>query len=76
MAKCNFDCFNCMYPDCIATIKDIMVQETKENLTNAENCNNWYQRNKERKKAYQREYIRKKREQDKQNEEAEIRGIS
>lgn len=62
--KCDFDCFNCKHSDCVASGAEIIRKESQENLTNKEMCNNWYQRNKERKKAYQREYIARKRERE------------
>ena len=56
--KCNRDCFNCTHPDC-----DIQI-----NL-NAEYCANWYAKNQESKKAYQREYQRKYRARKKAEKE-------
>lgn len=50
----NLKCFECTYDDCI----------NDGELDNAIWCRNWYERNKEKKKAYQREYNRKKRERD------------
>ena len=51
-AKCNLDCFNCPYEDCI----------NDGELDSSIHSANWYERNKEKKKAYQREYNRKHRE--------------
>ena len=53
--SCNLDCLNCSYDDCI----------NDGELDNAIYCRNWYERNKEKKRAYQREYIRKKRAEEK-----------
>ena len=50
-AKCNKDCLNCKYEDCI----------NDGELDNAISCNNWYDRHKEEKRKYQREYARRKR---------------
>ena len=50
-AKCNRDCEQCKYTDCI----------NDGELDNSISCANWYDRNKEKKRAYQREYARKKR---------------
>lgn len=50
-AKCDRDCENCPYTDCI----------NDGELDNSISCANWYDRNKEKKRAYQREYARRKR---------------
>ncbi len=50
-AKCDRDCEHCEYTDCI----------NDGELDNSISCANWYDKNKEKKRAYQREYARKKR---------------
>ena len=52
---CDLNCFKCTYDDCIN------VGE----LNNAIYCRKWYEKNKEKKRAYQREYARKKRAEQK-----------
>lgn len=62
---CSGKCFECQYSDCVVSDRTALLmqqrEQGKEPKTNAENCNAWYQRNKEKKRAYQREYARKKR---------------
>ena len=48
---CNLDCLNCAYDDCI----------NDGELSNAIRCREWYRKNKEKKKEYQRAYIATKR---------------
>ena len=48
---CNLDCLNCTYDDCI----------NDGELDNIARCHNWYEQNGEKKRAYQREYMRQKR---------------
>lgn len=48
---CDLKCEQCTYDDCI----------NDGELNNAIYCRNWYEKNKEKKRAYQREYARKKR---------------
>ena len=55
---CDLDCLNCTYDDCI----------NDGELNNAIYCRSWYDRNKEKKRAYQREYARRKR----QNKQSKI----
>lgn len=43
---CNLDCFHCPYEDCI----------NDGELNNQVKCRNWYQRNREKKIAYQKAY--------------------
>lgn len=45
--KCDHDCFNCKFNDCI-----------NNQTPNALSCARWYEKNKERKREYQREYQR------------------
>ena len=52
MTRCNLDCFNCPYDDCIND------GEIDSSIRSA----NWYEKNKERKKAYQREYNKNRRQ--------------
>ena len=51
-AKCKLDCFHCPYDDCI----------NDGELDNAVRCASWYDRNRDKKLAYQREYQRRYRE--------------
>jgi hypothetical protein len=48
---CNLDCLKCTYDECI----------NDGELDNIVRCHNWYEANKEKKRAYQREYARRKR---------------
>lgn len=50
-AKCNLDCFNCPYDDCI----------NDGELDNSIRCASWYERNREKKLKYQRAYNKQKR---------------
>ena len=49
---CDLHCFDCTYPDCI----------NDGELDNAIRCKNWYNRNREKKCAYQRAYNKQKRQ--------------
>ena len=51
MAKCNLDCLHCSKADCDVEQSDL----------NAIYCANWYQSHGDKKRAYQREYARRKR---------------
>lgn len=64
-AKCNRDCERCAYPDCI----------NDGELDNSISCANWYDRNKEKKREYQREYARRKRAEKKKCVSEEVEEV-
>lgn len=53
--KCNMDCFNCIYPDCIIDEKDIQVEKRTQS--------SYYELNREKCLARSNEYNRTHREQ-------------
>ena len=55
MSKCNGDCFNCVFDDCI-----LDEHESVPKIEKADTKLSYYERNKESRRAYQREYARKK----------------
>ena len=61
-AKCNRDCNNCPYPECL----------NDGEMDNSIACSSWYDRNKEKKKAYQREYNKRKRAEKKNSLSGDI----
>ena len=61
MAKCDMDCFHCVYPDCIndedeksleRKMKDVEVRKK------AEYMKEYYRRNREKRIGYQKEYVK------------------
>lgn len=52
MIKCNLDCFNCIKPDCDVDFID----------WNSVKCKRWYEKNREKKLAYQKAYNKRKRQ--------------
>ena len=51
------DCFTCPYPDCIVGDRQIIKKLSTEKKTKPKNKRNaYYERNKEKRKQYQREY--------------------
>lgn len=58
-AKCNLDCFNCPYEDCI----------NDTSMDNSIYCARWYEKNREKKLEYQREYNKRHYKEQKQLKE-------
>lgn len=73
MEKCNMDCFNCPYPDCIndemtaedyqeALQRDRVTLNSKEKLKLNEKKRAYYADNRERRLAWQRDYYQANRD--------------
>ena len=73
MEKCNMDCFNCPYPDCInyemtaedyqeALQRDRVTLNSNEKLKLNEKKRAYYAENRERRLAWQRDYYQANRD--------------
>lgn len=79
--KCNEDCFNCPYDDCVKTTRDASYYREyykthKEAIMKSRK--KYYEKNREKINAYRREWERKKREKNANNskKQADNNGLS
>ena len=61
MMKCNRDCFNCIYDDCIADFKSDYYQNNRERII--ANTKKWKQEHPEQAKEQIKRYYREHREE-------------
>ena len=79
VSVCNRDCFNCAFDDCILDVldaedykeqrrieKEILLPKSKKEKEIAAYQRAYYEANKERLRAYRREYMRVRRQKEKE----------